>query len=67
MGEMLTQNAEAVFQSLEGQNKKLDDFETTLKGLQKAFAMLHKEFNDFKQSSLHNLANKFDGGSTESE
>lgn len=64
MSEMLTQNAEAVKESLNAQHKKLDEFETILKNLSRSFATLNAEFQAFKKSSLHDLANKFDGGPT---
>ena len=67
MSTKLTQNAEAVKVALANQNKKLDEFETTLKNLSRSLSMLIGEFQTFKNSSLQDIAKKFDGGPTELE
>lgn len=57
-------NARAVRSALDNQNKKLDKFETDLKGLQRTITMFVDDFNKFKNKSMQDIAARFDGGPT---
>jgi len=57
-------NARAVRSALDNQNKKLDKFETDLKGLQRTITMFVDDFNKFKAKSMQDIAARFDGGPT---